>query len=480
MKKCFFMFFISALILCLCASCTSIHLPLNKTDEPSQRIFDTDDVDVALTIGSHKISAAEYGYMYLMQYYNLINMAQQSEQMYGYNMYGFDYTMSPEEQDSMYKDDNGETIRWDNQLKQTTVDYFQQFYTLYDLALSNNYKLTDEEQASIDEQIKSQRENASAASSDNKTESKSLDEYLEDQFGEGINEEYLRGLMEKEIIVQRFADEKEQSFRDQYTDEKVDQIYRENRNDYDVVDLEIRSQDDTEPKSGSYSFSDVSSGVSDEAAAWAFDNSRKAGDKKQFQTEENTVYDLTVLKPAHPQETVDVRHILFATIDLDTRQPLTESEIAAKKAEAEKVLAQWKTLKNQTSEEFGKLAEQYTEDTGSKDNGGLYEKATPGQMVDSFDAWIFDERRKEGDVDIIESEYGYHVMYYVGNKNYAYRDSIRTENTQNEYSSWLEGELAKGSAKVTERSVGMEKGYAIAKQRIDNTVEQIRQYNNSN
>ena len=34
-------------------------------------------------------------------------------------------------------------------------------------------------------------------------------------------------------------------------------------------------------------------------------------------------------------------------------------------------------------------------------------------MVEEFNDWIFDENRKPGDTDIVETVYGYHVMYFV-------------------------------------------------------------------
>ena len=186
-----------------------------------------------------------------------------------------------------------------------------------------------------------------------------------------------------------------------------------------------------------------------------------------------------VAKAAYPQPTVDVRHILFMTVDSSTREPLSDEEVAEKKAKAEEVLAQWKALDDKTEEAFGDLANENSEDTGSNTNGGLYENVTPGMMVDSFDKWIFDKSRKVGDVEMVESEFGYHIMYYVGNPSYAYRNSIRTENTQNDYSSWLEEELKKDSSKVTENAAGLEQGYKRAAQRIESTVEYLKQQSSS-
>ena len=45
-------------------------------------------------------------------------------------------------------------------------------------------------------------------------------------------------------------------------------------------------------------------------------------------------------------------------------------------------------------------------------------------MVVNFNDWCFDSARKTGDTDIVESEYGYHVMYFVGDSDVTYRDYL--------------------------------------------------------
>ena len=539
----------------------------------------------AFTVGSHKISVAEYGYMYYMQFQNLVNNAQQSEQQYGYNMYGFDYTKLPEEQDSPYQDDDGNTIKWSEQLKKNTIDYMQEFYTMYDQAVAAGYTVNDEEKADIEENISELRKTASGAESTSENAiNMSLNAYLKVSYGSGITESFMRSLMEKEMIVQRFSEEKENSFREKYTDEEVDKMYGEDKSAYDVVDLRwyafepetltagegeseealqkrqeaenanalkdadallakatdeaafskaaeeiIRAKEepaetaeetkeeaeetkeetketqeaaeeteetadaaetaedtaqeaaeeehdyDADTKHYATNKSTLSSSISEDAADWAFAAGRKAGDKKSFANANGAAYAVYVVKAEYPQPTVDVRHILFMTVDSSSGEALSEDEVKEKKAKADEVLAQWEALEDKTEEAFGNLADENSEDTGSNTNGGLYENVTPGMMVDSFDKWIFDKSRKEGDVEMIESEYGYHIMYYVGNPNYAYRNTIRTENTQNDYSSWLEEELGKDSSKVTENAAGLEKGYKRAAQRIETTVQYLQQ-----
>ncbi len=116
-------------------------------------------------------------------------------------------------------------------------------------------------------------------------------------------------------------------------------------------------------------------------------------------------------------KTVDVRHILImpqgATSANVTTETFSEEAWAASKAEAEAILQQW--LANPTEENFGLLANEHSQDNGGNvTNGGIYTDVTQGQMVDTFDAWCFDEARKVGDYDIVETEFGYHIMYFSG------------------------------------------------------------------
>jgi len=123
----------------------------------------------------------------------------------------------------------------------------------------------------------------------------------------------------------------------------------------------------------------------------------------------------------------NVRHILYkidGMEDPETGEIVSDEEdrLVAKKA-AEEVLKQWNEMEEKTEEAFGKLAESSSEDTTAS-VGGLIENIYPDQMVKEFNDWCFDENRQKGDVEIIESEYGFHVMYYVGESDITYRDSL--------------------------------------------------------
>ena len=126
---------------------------------------------------------------------------------------------------------------------------------------------------------------------------------------------------------------------------------------------------------------------------------------------------------------VNVRHILVpyegGTTGKNGQKTYTDEEKAAAKTKAEELLAQF-TSGETTEDAFAALAKENSTDGGSKENGGLYEDVYPGQMVRNFNDWCFDESRKPGDTGIVESDYGVHVMYFVGDSETTYRDYMIT------------------------------------------------------
>ncbi len=135
-------------------------------------------------------------------------------------------------------------------------------------------------------------------------------------------------------------------------------------------------------------------------------------------------------------ELVNVRHILIGfeggTTDETTGVTTYSDEEKAKaKTEAEALLASFRTGEA-TEEAFAALANENSTDTGSNTNGGLYENVYPGQMVTAFNDWCFDASRKTGDTGIVETEYGYHIMYFVGNSGVTYRDYMIESTLRNE------------------------------------------------
>ena len=101
---------------------------------------------------------------------------------------------------------------------------------------------------------------------------------------------------------------------------------------------------------------------------------------------------------------VTVRHILFIT------QNKTEAEKKKILKQAEEVLK-----RARAGEDFSELARTYSEDPGSKENGGLYENFKRGEMVKPFEDASFTV--PIGDVsDIVETRYGYHIIKVIDRK----------------------------------------------------------------
>ena len=109
---------------------------------------------------------------------------------------------------------------------------------------------------------------------------------------------------------------------------------------------------------------------------------------------------------------VDVRHILIS-YDRDEDGTATDEEKAAAKAKAEELLAEY--LTDPTEEHFGDLANLNSEDPGSNTQGGLYEGISQEtNFVEPFKNWCLDSARQVGDTGIVETDYGFHVMYFAG------------------------------------------------------------------
>ena len=125
----------------------------------------------------------------------------------------------------------------------------------------------------------------------------------------------------------------------------------------------------------------------------------------------------------------NVRHLLVkfegGTTDSSGNVSYSDAEKTKAKEEANGYLKTWKEGKA-TEATFIELVKQYSDD-GSKDEGGLFEDISPeSEYVPSFLNWSIDANRKAGDTEVIESEYGYHVMYYVGDSDISYRDYLIT------------------------------------------------------
>ena len=135
-------------------------------------------------------------------------------------------------------------------------------------------------------------------------------------------------------------------------------------------------------------------------------------------------------KSDNSQPMANVRHLLVSfpggTKNEETGETeYTDEEKATAKSEADGYLKTW-LEGDATEESFIALVKEHSDDTSAED-GGLFEDIHPdSQYVPNFLNWSIDPERKAGDAEVIETEYGYHVMYYVGADEMTYRDYMIT------------------------------------------------------
>ena len=204
----------------------------------------------------------------------------------------------------------------------------------------------------------------------------------------------------------------------------------------------------------SFASNDVIYGnISSIYADWITDASRKAGDMTYVanttvstdengnETEQISGYYVLMFNSKNDNTfaLANVRHILvdFEGGSYDSTTGITtysDEEKATAKAAAEEIYNEWKNGAA-TEESFAALANEKSDD-GDGTTGGLLENVYPGRTVPNFENWCFGDR-KIGDTDIVESEYGYHIMFYCGDSETTYRDYlISNELASADYSDW--------------------------------------------
>ena len=176
---------------------------------------------------------------------------------------------------------------------------------------------------------------------------------------------------------------------------------------------------------------------------WLFNDATAVGTTKVVHDESAktyTVYMLDKAKYLQEEETVSVRHLLISVV---------EGSVTADQARktAQKYYDQWQ--KGDKSEQsFAELAMRYTEDSNYY-NGGLYQGVYPGQMVETFNDWCFDETRKSGDTGLVDTDYGTHIIYFVGDDLLRWQTEVRSTLLQESYQTKYE-ELKKAVTITTD------------------------------
>lgn len=326
------------------------------------------------------------------------------------------------------------------------------------------------------------------------------------------------------------AKKKADAFAKAVTDEKsFKSLAAEEEKALKNKDYKLYVTDDSKTLNEEVAYATLSQSASDsDFLKWAFDAKTEKGSTYVLKgTEDYTVY--MMVSPLHKAaDTYDVRHILVkfptqekteskaeTTTDTTSASDTTKAETTTEKAkEAEDVKvetldtskykdvgiyldvnaetatdkATYKKAQDileeylngdKTEASFEELEKKYSEDARDNDgnlNALIYENTKKGQMVPQFESWSLAKGRKAGDVGIVETTYGYHIMYFV--KTNAWEDNVRAALAQTDLSTY-QNEVVEGDnvkiANVNDKAVGAVVSFLdkLAKQSARNQSSQL-------
>ncbi len=439
---------------------------------------------VAAIVGDHSLNAVEFNYFYI----DAIDNYADSVYNYYYSTFGdywmymlpFDYASPLDEQ--TYDSDTGET--WADYFISAALENAAAIYAIADLAESKGYTLSEDEQTSISTYISNLTFYAVYYYGYTDTES-----YLKAIYGTGTTVDSYTEYYTMTTLASSYYNAYEDAIEytdddlrayeaDCFDDfSTVSYAVYTLRQSYYLEDSSSATDEEKEAATA-YALADaqilVNAGITDvdsfneaigelavsESSSitacteyssltpnlsstysdWLTEEGRAAGDMTYIASTTSSTDDdgntletttgyyvlLYIGKDDNYTNLVSVRHILFQYDTDDDGEYITDDDSkAALYAEAEEALNSF-LEGEQTEESFAELAEELSDDTGSNTNGGLYTDIYPGQMVDAFDEWCFDSSRQSGDTGIVETSYGYHVMYFVETQDMTYRDYLIT------------------------------------------------------
>ncbi|MBQ2738267.1 MAG: peptidylprolyl isomerase [Clostridia bacterium] len=191
---------------------------------------------------------------------------------------------------------------------------------------------------------------------------------------------------------------------------------------------------------------------------WAYVDGRQTGDTTVIDNEDGSYTVYFMVRPQYrlDYDTKNVRHILFNTANYETAEEARN--------EAEKVLALWNEGEK-TEAAFEKLADEYNDDSAS-----LYENVMLGQMVTEFEDWCYDEARATGDCEIVETTYGYHIVYFVGNGEVAWKADVEADLVSDAFQALFAEYEAKYELDFDQNNVYKISGHTAYSKSSDTTV----------
>jgi len=422
----------------------------------------------ALTIDGEKYNVADVAFYYTNTYQNLVQSL--GGETYA-AMFGLDTTKSLKEQTTTWGNSSEEQT-WHDYILEQSIDALKLIHVATKKAEAEGLTLDEADLANFDSTVAAAKNIATSAGMSYKA-------YLSAAYGSVMTPSIYEDLLKDNLLADKYVTTYQESLT--FTEDEIVAEYEANKNTYDVVDGAYfyisgapEAKTDAEGKTvaateeeiaaamaeakkqaekilaaykdgqsletlsiennGTYTGDTKMSYNSSVAGTWLFDESRKAGDSAVLEDTTNNRYYIAAFNGRQRNNTpnYNVRHILVTAdnLDLADGETATNEQILAK---AEEILASW----DKTEAGFATLANEYSQDTGSNTNGGLYEDVTEGYMVTEFNDWCYAEGRTAGDTGIVETTHGQHIMYFVGYGDTEYwHSACESQLRSDTYSAW--------------------------------------------
>ena len=450
----------------------------------SQNVIKSGKFFAAAKVGDEKVYPHEVNFYYINSYMNFV-------QSYGdyLSFVGLDTSLPLKAQ--KYSEDK----TWHDYFLDNATDSIHEVKALYNEAKLAGITLSED----ITQQINSDLASLQASV---EGQNMTLDYYLSSSFGKQMTVDEYKRIMSESYIAQEYSSQIFDGF--EYSEEDIKEYYQSNKDNFDLVDYrsfffssipegDSPTQEETDnAKTTAKSLAEIMlSAVTDEqsfiklslqnaaedqktlyeddsytlregttysgtvdvdTAEWLYDSSRAPGDTTMIEVESGYYVLFMKARYRNDYNTANVRHIL-TLFDMDEgATEATAEQKATAKAAAEAILDEW-NAGDKTEDSFAALAKERSEDTGSVENGGLYENIAKGAMVANFEGWCFDSSRNTGDTGIVETEYGYHVMYFVSHGSPYWKLQVEGEVRNNDFSDFTATQ--KDKYPLSRKSIGI-------------------------
>lgn len=425
----------------------------------------------AVTIDDEKYTVAQLNYYYSSAY----------QSFYSNYYYYFYYGYGPFDTDeSLAKQEYSDGESWREYFMEQAVDNIKQIQMLCDEADAAGFKMSDDEQSDYEDAC----DKIETGWSDYNYSS--LAQYLNVVYGKGVTMDLVKQELYRTDLASAYSTSIYNSY--SYTNDQLDEYYTENADQYDNISYAyyLLSESDYESDSvtsdqaatlvagyadqitaavngtdadtfntylsdnfdgaSATSTSNQGSSLSDTYSEWLLDSSRTAGDTASFESDGNQYVVMFLGRDSNDYQLVNFRHILVKAVDSDDDSSYSDEEVQTSYDTAESYYNEW--LAGAADEDsFAALANEYSDDTGSNTNGGLYENVYQDEMVDVVNDWLFADGRQNGDTTVVTynedgSYTGTHVLYFVGYADMTYAEYLADSAMRSsDYQTWSDNAL---------------------------------------